>query len=175
MAFVIFTLRPVHGGTGDGQSVLWLLILCCWTGVGFGLVVSAFARSEDQATSFIPLVLLPQLRFGGADVPIAQLSAFVGVLSHLAAAQWGFAAVGNAVNMNERIAGDPVFSSASRYGAHFFSLGTIPAVIALVLFMAASATVLQAKLRPAIEDSWWEQLRYSWRRRADAAPATAAP
>jgi len=61
--------------------------------------------------------------------------------------------------MSARIAGDPVFAPASRYGPHFFALGTAPAAIALFAFIAASAIVLQARLRPSFEDTWWQQLR----------------
>ena len=159
MALIVFTLRPLHGRAGDAQTVVLILLLCCLTGLAFGLVVSAYARSEDQATSYIPLVLLPQLLFGGAVVPTAQLSGFIAAISHLAAAQWGFAAAGHAIDMSARIAGDPVFAPASRYGPHFFALGTAPAAIALFAFIAASAIVLQARLRPSFEDTWWQQLR----------------
>ncbi|HET8757135.1 MAG TPA: ATP-binding cassette domain-containing protein [Solirubrobacteraceae bacterium] len=167
MALIVFTLRPLHGEPGDAQSVVLILVLCAWTGVGFGLVVSAFARSEDQATSYIPLVLLPQLLFGGAVVPTAQLGDIVAAVSHLASAQWGFAAAGHAVDLPARIAGDPVFSQASRYGPDFFSLGTGTAVFVLLVFVAACATVLQAMLRPSFEDTWWQQLRFRLRQRDD--------
>jgi hypothetical protein len=49
----------------------------------------------------------------------------------------------------------------------------VPAVIAIAIFMVASATVLQARLRPSIEDSWWQQLRYRWHHRADDVPSLA--
>ena len=51
-----------------------LLVLTSWVAVGLGLVVSALARSEDQATSFIPLVLIPQLLFAGSIVSVAQMA-----------------------------------------------------------------------------------------------------
>ena len=40
-----------------------------------GLLISAAVRNQDQATSFIPLVLIPQLFFGGSIVPVATMSA----------------------------------------------------------------------------------------------------
>jgi ABC-type multidrug transport system ATPase subunit len=173
MALLIFVLRPLGAAPGEAQIVVALLVLTAWVGVAFGLVVSAFARSEDQATSYIPLVLLPQLLFGGAVVPTAQLSGLMSLVSHLAAAQWAFAGIGHVIHMNHRIAGDPVFSSASRYGESFFDLGTMATAIVLLAFIFGCAIVLQAHLRPSVEDTWWTQIR-AWQRTRRITEATPA-
>jgi len=181
MALIIFALRPLGAEPGEAQIVVMVLVLTAWVGVGFGLVVSAFARSEDQATSYIPLVLLPQLLFGGAVVPTAQLSGLMALVSHLAAVQWAFAGAGHVIHMNDRIAGDPVFAQASRYSHAFFAAGTVTTVIVLSSFVAGCAVVLQAHLRPSVEDTWWTQAR-TWLRarritetmRADDAAGDAA-
>ena len=54
-----------------------LLILTSWSTVGLGLVVSTVARSVDQATSLIPLLLIPQLLFGGALVALERMGAVI--------------------------------------------------------------------------------------------------
>lgn len=160
MALIVFTLRPVgNDPPGGAQQVVLVLVLCSLCGVAMGLVVSAYARSEDQATSFLPLVLLPQLLFGGAIVPTSELVQPVRALSALVAAQWGFAGAGHAIDMNQRIAGDAVFVQASRYDHAFFAHSLLVVVFVLILVIAASAIVLQARLRPSFEGTWWEQIR----------------
>jgi len=56
-------------------TILIVLLLTGFSAVGMGLLMSAAVRTQDQATSFIPLVLVPQLFFGGSIAPIATMSA----------------------------------------------------------------------------------------------------
>jgi ABC transport system ATP-binding/permease protein len=160
LVWIVFLLRPLEAApAGAERSIALICVLVAWVGVGIGLALSAFARSEDQATSFLPLILLPQLLFGGAIVATAELGQPIRALSQLAASQWGFAGAGNAIDMNGRIAADPVFQPASRYGTDFFNAGEPQVALALVLMMLACAAVLQARLRPSFEDTWWRQGR----------------
>jgi ABC transport system ATP-binding/permease protein len=130
-----------------------------------GLTLSAFARSEDQAASFLPLILLPQLLFAGAVVTTKDMGGPIQMLSHLVAAQWGFAGVGNAVDMNTRIADDPGFTHANHYSSAFFTHGLLQVTVVLTLMILICAAILQARLRPSFEDTWWQQARQSWERR----------
>ena len=100
-----------------------------------GLLVSAVVRSEDQASSFIPLILVPQLLFGGAIVPTAQMGTIMNVLSKTIVAQWAFAGVGSTVHLHDRINEDRIFHSASRYGKHFFSMPPVATVLILGVFL----------------------------------------
>lgn len=164
--WIVFILRPLDGApSGAMMNVLFICILVSWVGMGFGLTLSAFARSEDQATSFLPLILLPQLLFGGAIVTTKDLGQPTQWISHLAASQWGFAGVGNAIGMNARIAADPTFSVASHYSSNFFNHSEIEVSLVLLLMVGACAAVLQARLRPSFEDTWWEQGRQWWERK----------
>ena len=70
---VATAIQPLHAGIGTYLSLTGLLILTSWSTVGLGLVVSTLARSVDQATSLIPLLLIPQLLFGAALVPFARM------------------------------------------------------------------------------------------------------
>jgi ABC transport system ATP-binding/permease protein len=99
--------------------------------VGMGLAISASVRTEDQATSFIPLALLPQLLFAGALVPIATMGKVGEFVSAVMFERWAFAGAGSGLDMNGRIADDKGFSRFSRYGKDFFELD--PAVSALIL------------------------------------------
>ncbi len=172
--WIVFALRPLGEPPPNAElHVIVICILTSWVGMGFGLTLSAFARSENQATSFLPLILLPQLLFAGAIVTTKDLSAQIQLLSHLIAAQWGFAGVGNAVGMNARIAADPDFAIASHYSSSFFTHNLLEVTIALLLMLLACAAVLQARLRPSFEDTWWQQARQWWERRRQPASVPA--
>ena len=171
---IVLSLRPLGNPPTDAVlHVVEICILVSWVGVGFGLTLSTFARSENQATSFLPLILLPQLLFAGAIVTTRDLGAPVRWLSHLTVAQWGFAGVGNAIGMNARIAADPDFAHISPYSSSFFSHGELQVSLVMLLMIAACAAVLQARLRPSFEDTWWRQILHRAERRnpADAAYA----
>jgi hypothetical protein len=163
--WIVFSLRPLGEPPPNAElHVIEICVLVGWVGMGFGLTLSAFARSSDQATSFLPLILLPQLLFGGAIVTTKDLAGPIRLLSRLVAAQWGFAGVGNAVGMNARIAADPDFSRVSRYSSNFFNHGELVIAIALLVMIAVCAIVLQARLRPSFEDTWWQQTRQWYER-----------
>ena len=164
--WIVFGLRPLgEAPSNAGLHVLLICVLIAWVGAGMGLTLSAFARSEDQAASFLPLILLPQLLFAGAVVTTKDMGGPIQMLSHLVAAQWGFARVGNAVDMNARIADDPGFTHANHYSSAFFTHGLLQVTVVLTLMILVCAAILQARLRPSFEDTWWQQARQSWERR----------
>jgi len=163
--WIVFALRPLGEAPHNAEiHVLTICILIAWVGMGFGLMLSAFARSEDQAASFLPLILLPQLLFAGAIVTTKDLGKPIQLASHLIAAQWGFAGVGNAIDMNARIAADPAFAPANHYSSNFFNHSEMQVALALFLMIGISAAILQARLRPSFEDTWWQQVRQWWER-----------
>lgn len=166
--WIVFALRPLGNPPANAElHVIQICVLVGWVGMGFGLTLSAFARSENQATSFLPLILLPQLLFAGAIVTTRDLGQPIQWLSHLIAAQWGFAGVGNAIGMNARISSNPEYEAISPYSSNFFNHGELQVAIALLLMLAACATILQARLRPSFEDTWWQQVRQWWQRRVE--------
>jgi ABC-type multidrug transport system ATPase subunit/ABC-type multidrug transport system permease subunit len=163
--WIVFGLRPLGEAPSNAElQVLMICILIAWVGMGFGLTLSAFARSEDQAASFLPLILLPQILFAGAVVTTKDMGKPVQLLSHLFASQWGFAGVGEAIDMNARIAADPGFTHANHYSSNFFTHGGAQVALVLALMILACAAVLQARLRPSFEDTWWQQARQGWER-----------
>ena len=144
---VVFLLRPPDAPLTVVAIMTGLIALTSCVAVGTGLLVSASVGSEDQATSFIPLVLIPQLLFAGALVAIDRLSDPVALLSNLVFARWSYAVVGSEFDLNARIDGDPAFAVVSPYGPDFFAL-SIPVGIAIllafmVIFFGFTAAQLQ--------------------------------
>lgn len=137
LVVVATIIQPLHAGPGAYLWLTGLLILTSWSTVAVGLVVSTLARSVDQSTSLIPLLLIPQLLFGGALVPLARMAAPIKALADLMVSRWAFAGVGHTIEMNARLAGAPRISSLSGYGPAFFSAGPGVAAIILLGFTAA--------------------------------------
>ena len=57
------------GIPGDRLQQFMLLTIGAMAGTAMGLVISAFANTRDQATTIVPLALVPQLILAGVLVP----------------------------------------------------------------------------------------------------------
>ena len=68
---VVYMLAAVlsDGIPGDRLQQFILLTLGAMAGTAMGLVISAFANTRDQATTIVPLALVPQLILAGVLVP----------------------------------------------------------------------------------------------------------
>lgn len=141
---VVAALRPFHESISSYGEVLGLLILTSWAMVGLGLLISAVARSVDQATSVIPLLLIPQLLFGGALVAYERMGTLIRILADVCVSRWAFAGAGSAIHMNARLADEPKAAKLSGYGTAFFSIE--PSVAAMVLLGFSAAALLGAVL-----------------------------
>jgi ABC-type multidrug transport system ATPase subunit/pSer/pThr/pTyr-binding forkhead associated (FHA) protein/ABC-type multidrug transport system permease subunit len=135
---IVLLFQPLHAGTSTYLVVLGLLVLTSFAAVGIGLLMSAAVKTQDQATSFIPLVLVPQLFFGGSIVPVATMSAPLAALSGLVVARWSYAGFGSAVDLNDRIAHSPAYAKVSRFGDDYFAIAPRSVALILAAFIAVS-------------------------------------
>jgi ABC-type multidrug transport system ATPase subunit len=119
---IVLVFQPLHSHLDVYASVLLIVVLTAFAAVCMGLLVSAVVRNQDQATSFIPLVLIPQLFFGGSIVATAQMSAPLRAITKVVVTQWSYAGLGGAIDMNRRIAESPNYSKVSSFGPHYFTL-----------------------------------------------------
>ncbi|HYU59321.1 MAG TPA: FHA domain-containing protein [Solirubrobacterales bacterium] len=150
-AGVLLVFRPLDSGFSTYVTLVGLLIATGVTAVTMGLLVSSLVRTQDQATSLIPLAVIPQLLFAGAIVPLARMAEPARTLADAVFAQWSLAGIGTAVDMNARLASDPEFAQVNRFGSDFFDLaaGAAFAVQAAfaILFLAATALLLRRSLK----------------------------
>jgi ABC-type multidrug transport system ATPase subunit len=138
-------LQPLHEPALSYLELYGVLLLAAWASMGTGLAVSTLARSVDQATSFVPILLIPQLLFAGALVTVRSMQPVVEAISALVVARWAYAGAGNAVDLNRRIAGDR--PTVANYGLDFFSLAAPEAIAILAAFTAASLLLAALLLR----------------------------
>jgi len=141
---VVFAIRPLDASAETYAALLAVLMLTGFVAVGTGLLISALVGSEDQATSLIPLALIPQLLFAGAIVPVERMGAAIEALSNVVFARWAFATVGTEADLNGRLA---AFGEiGSEFGASFFDLALPLGVAILLAFMAANFGAVYASL-----------------------------
>jgi ABC-type multidrug transport system ATPase subunit len=149
LAALVFALRPLHEPASAYLQVGLILMVTSAAAVSLGLLISSAVRSQDQATSFIPLALIPQLFFAGAIVPVARMVEPIATLSALVPAQWSFAGAGTAIHMNARIAADPGFHQSNSYGLRFFdvsmALTCLTLGVFILLLLTAAALVLRRR------------------------------
>jgi ABC transport system ATP-binding/permease protein len=151
MLLLVGILQPLGVSGAELMEMLVLCVLTAWAAVALGLLVSAFATSADQATSSVPLVLIPQLLLAGAVIPVAKMIAAMKGLSVLALSRWSFGGLGNALDLDNRLS--PEIGSVTGYEPAFFKTSAGTCMIALLLFTAlmlsATALVLGRKVRAA--------------------------
>jgi ABC transport system ATP-binding/permease protein len=144
---IVLLFQPLHSSLHVYATVLAIVVLTAFAAVCMGLLVSALVRNQDQATSFIPLVLIPQLFFGGSIVAVAQMSAPLRAITKVVVTQWSYAGLGAAIDMNKRIAESPAYSKVSSFGAHYFTLSALDTYLVLAGFSLAFMLISAWRLR----------------------------
>jgi ABC-type multidrug transport system ATPase subunit/ABC-type multidrug transport system permease subunit len=148
LAAIVLALRPLHEPSHAYVVVIALLVLSSWVAVMIGLLLSATVNTENQATSFIPLILIPELLFAGGIKPLHELPSAVQVFAGAIFPRWSFAALGNVVHFNTRFAHDPQGAIQFQHNGHtFFRLSPTIAAGVLVLFLAVFAFGVMLSLR----------------------------
>ena len=69
---------------------LGVCVLLAMVGVGLGLLLSAFSRTSEVAISMVPTLLLPMIMFGGALVPLADMSPQARAVAQVMPTRWAF-------------------------------------------------------------------------------------
>lgn len=72
-------------------------VLSTLAGTALGLLISALAKTPDQAVSFVPLALIPQIVFAGL---IFEIKGVVSPLSWFTISRWSLDAFGTSINLN---------------------------------------------------------------------------
>lgn len=145
---IIFALRPVHQASTAYVVVAAFLALSSWVAVMLGLLLSANVRTENQATSFIPLILIPELILSGGATPLHQLPSALQVFAGAIFPRWSYAALGDVIRFNQRFARDPTGAVQFQQNGHtFFLLSPWIGASVLTLFLLVFAGGVLLSLR----------------------------
>jgi ABC-type multidrug transport system ATPase subunit len=139
LAAILFGLRPLHAQDSVYAECVAILLLTSVAANAIGLLVSTLARSEDQAMSYIPLFLIPQLVFGGSIIPLVGKGIGFKVLAGAMLARWSFAGLGAA----NRLGRQPTV--ALHYGS-LFSHSVLQLLVVLAVFPALTWSLVAVRL-----------------------------
>jgi hypothetical protein len=109
------------------------LALTSIAGVFIGLTISTLVRNNDQAMSFIPLVLLPQLIFSGSLFPLKGIP--LQIFGAFFSLRWSMAALGSTQNLLGN--GDKVFGTCDTCNTYQHNLSYL-----LFTWLALITTIL---------------------------------
>ena len=111
--------EPLHQGAFL-PVVLETYITLALTSLGglmVGLTVSAAAPNNDRAISLVPLVLIPQIIFAGALIPLKDW--FSQIIAVIFPTRWAMVALSTSIGLhNDKVDGDRLFGTGDNYTSH---------------------------------------------------------
>ena len=111
---IIQVAAPFHQGVlGNAFLEAYVsLALTALTGLMMGLTISALVPNNDQAMSYIPLVLIPQVVFSGAIFPLKEY--YLQVIGMAFVARWAMAGLGSTLHLDAiLLGGDRLFGTCT--------------------------------------------------------------
>jgi len=120
------------------------LCLTSLAGMMTGLAISAIAPNNDRAISFVPIILLPQVIFSGAIIPLKDW--FTQIVAVIFPTRWAMAALGTSIGLHaDKVGGDRLFGSDPTYHDTLFSVySQSDALHRMILSWAVLAVVIIA-------------------------------
>jgi ABC-type multidrug transport system ATPase subunit/pSer/pThr/pTyr-binding forkhead associated (FHA) protein len=122
------------------------LALTALAGQMLGLTISALVRNNDQAMSFIPLLLLPQVIFSGAIFPLKDIP--LQTIGALFSLRWSLASLGSTMNLTGN--GDKIFGTCAacntyQHNAHYLLITWLALVVSIFVLGIMTAYFLKRK------------------------------
>jgi hypothetical protein len=149
-------LQPPDGSMSAYAGVLVVSIVAAWGAVAIGLLVSVLVQNAGQATTVLPLVVIPQLLLAGALIPPSQMIAPIKALSDITLARWALSGIGNALDLGGGISSD--LSTVTGLEGSFFNQGIAQPMIMIALLSGVTliftAIVLDRRVINAIYDEY---------------------
>lgn len=138
---VTVVIQPLNAPASVYLQVFGIVLLTAIAAGAMGLALSSRVGSASQATAAVPLLLVPQILFAGAVVPVAVMPTIVKVIPFLMISRWGLSSAGEALGLGTGVAGD--VSSVAGYDPSFFEvpLGLGSVVIGGAAFFALSFAI----------------------------------
>lgn len=144
LAVVVWVLQPLNAGGGAYLSLFALCVGAAWASAAMGLALSAWVRTPEQASSAVPLLLIPQLLLAGAIIPTGVMPPPMQALSALTFDRWALAGGGNALGLDTKLSDD--VSAVAGYDRGFFDLSPAFGVAVLLVFCVLTLGVASGGL-----------------------------
>ena len=123
LTFFVEIGEPLHQGIAlpPVLETYITLTLTSLAGLMIGLAISAVAPNNDRAVSFVPLILIPQVIFSGAIIPLKDW--LTQILAVIFPTRWAMAALGSSIGLHaETIGGDHLFGNDYTYHSTLYSI-----------------------------------------------------
>lgn len=123
LTFVVELGEPLQQGIFLPPVLETYITLCLTSlaGLMVGLTISAIAPNNDRAISLVPIVLIPQVIFSGAIIPLKDW--FTQILATVFPTRWAMAALGSSIGLHaDKIGGDRLFGDDNTYHSTLFSI-----------------------------------------------------
>ncbi len=145
----IFVIRIDLGGLGTNVylGLLAAIFLTELAGLALGLLVSAAVANSDRAMAIVPVLLIPQIIFAGALVPLDQMLAPARAVAQVMISKWSFQLTGGITDLAPRFSEQLPPSIGGPYASQFDTAMWLPWVV-LVGFtvgMLAAAVAVQKR------------------------------
>ena len=107
-----------------------------------GLAISASAPHNDRAKRSGPIILLPQVIFSGAIIPLKDW--FTQIVASIFPTRWAMVALGSSIGLHaDKIGGDKLFGDDYTYHGTLFSIySQTDALHRLLLSWAALGVII---------------------------------
>ena len=123
LTFFVEIGEPLHQGIAlpPVLETYITLTLTSLAGLMIGLAISAVAPNNDRAVSFVPIILIPQVIFSGAIIPLKDW--LTQILAVIFPTRWAMAALGSSIGLHaETIGGDHLFGNDYTYHSTLYSI-----------------------------------------------------
>lgn len=152
VVLLVITALMVQPLGASSTAVLQLLlacIVCAWAAAAMGLWLSAAVKTPDQASSAVPLIVIPQLLLAGAVIPYAAMIAPMKLVANVMIARWALTGMGSAIGLDQTLSSDVAAVTGLDVGFYetpvFVCLGVL--VSATLLMLSAAGLTLDRSLR----------------------------
>ena len=137
-------IEPLHQGVflPINLEVLITFVLSSLGGLLVGLAISAVSSNNDSATSFIPIILLPQVVFAGVIIPLKDWP--LQILAMIFPTRWAMIALSSSIGVHNEVTGKDSLlgSDPSYHGTLFSTFSQTEATQRILLAWAAMGAII---------------------------------
>jgi len=102
---------------GEFKLLLLVTFLSSFIGVTIGLFISTVTKTEQQAITIVPLVLIPMIILGGGIIPVSHMNKTSKALSYLVPSRWLYEQI---VHVEDLGANNKIISLKQKYTIMLF-------------------------------------------------------